>query len=127
MEALYEEQPPPFEMGVVVSKRVFDQIGEGYDCVQVLVDQFRKIGLIVDRVAGLNDEFLKIAAPVEVLGKAAAELRLKKRTQIGVDLQFEWDEADAFIKQSDGSLFSWCERFRCYKHMIYGIVSYTCF
>ncbi|KAJ0890889.1 putative anoctamin [Helianthus annuus] len=123
MEALYEEQPPPFEMGVVVSKRVFDQIGEGYDCVQVLVDQFRKIGLIVDRVAGLNDEFLKIAAPVEVLGKAAAELRLKKRTQIGVDLQFEWDEADAFIKQSDGSLFSWCERFRCYKHMIYGIVN----
>lgn len=87
---------------------------------------------------------------MEVLGQAAAELHLKKRTHIGetthdnptppfylpiflpssscsfvagVDLQFEWDESEAFIKQSDGSLFSWCERFRCYNHMIYGIVS----
>ncbi|KAI7735763.1 hypothetical protein M8C21_000525 [Ambrosia artemisiifolia] len=107
-------------MAVVVPKRVGDQ---GYDCVDLLVNEFHKIGLIVDTVPGLNDEFLKLAAPVEVLGKAAAELRLKKRTQIGVDLQFEWDEADAFVKQSDGSLFSWCERFRCYNHMIYGIVN----
>ncbi|KAI3786154.1 hypothetical protein L1987_45285 [Smallanthus sonchifolius] len=124
MEALKEEQTP-FEMGVVVPKRIVDQIGEGcYDhCVKVVVDEFQKFGLIVDRVPGLNDEFLKLVAPVEILGKAAAELQLKKRTQIGVDLQFEWDEADAFIKQSDGSLFSWCERFRCYNHMIYGIVN----
>ncbi|KAI3727299.1 hypothetical protein L1987_67112 [Smallanthus sonchifolius] len=124
MEALKEEQTP-FEMGVVVPKRIVDQIGEGcYDhCVKVVVDEFQKSGLIVDRVPGLNDEFLKLTAPVEILGKAAAELQLKKRTQIGVDLQFEWDEADAFIKQSDGSLFSWCERFRCYNHIIYGIVN----
>ncbi|XP_076958087.1 anoctamin-like protein At1g73020 [Bidens hawaiensis] len=108
-----------FEMGVVVCKKttVVDQI------VDLLVDQFQNIGLIVDRVAGLNDEFLKLAAPVEVLMKAAAELQLKKRTHIGVDLQFEWDEVDAFIRQSDGSLFCWCERFRCYNHMIYGIVN----
>ncbi|GKD49111.1 hypothetical protein Tco_1278087 [Tanacetum coccineum] len=34
----------------------------------------------------------------------------------GVDLQFEWvqfewAEAEAFIKEAVGSLFSWCERF----------------
>ncbi|KAJ9568403.1 hypothetical protein OSB04_004369 [Centaurea solstitialis] len=124
MEAT-EEVQRTFEIGVVVPKRIRDQVGEGYghDCVEVLVDEFHKVGLIIDRVAGLHDEFIKLAAPVEILGKAAAELRLKKRTHIGVDIQFEWDEADAFIRQADGSFFSWCERFRCYNHMIYGIVN----
>lgn len=41
----------------------------------------------------------------------------------GMDLQFEWEEVDAFVKQPDGSLFSWFERFHCYNHLIYGIVS----
>nr|GEV98845.1 60S ribosomal protein L7a-1 [Tanacetum cinerariifolium] len=63
------------------------------------------------------------SAPVEVIGKAAVELKLKKRTQIGVDLQLEWAEAEAFIEEAVGMLFSWCERFRCYNHMIYGIVN----
>lgn len=40
-----------------------------------------------------------------------------------MDLLFELDEVDAFVRQPDGSLFSWCERFRCYHHLIYGIVS----
>ncbi|PWA62962.1 Anoctamin/TMEM 16 [Artemisia annua] len=125
MEGKNEEERICYEMGVVVPKRIKDQINEGYgyDCVQVLIDEFSKIGFFVDTVIGLHDEFLKLAAPVEVIGKAAVELKLKKRTQIGVDLQFEWDEADAFIKGADGSLFSWCERFRCYNHMIYGIVN----
>ncbi|XP_024970347.1 anoctamin-like protein At1g73020 isoform X6 [Cynara cardunculus var. scolymus] len=120
-----KEVHTPYEMGVVVPKKVSDQIGEGYghDCVEVLVAQFHRVGLIVDRVVGLHDEFLKLLAPVEILGKAAAELQLKKRTHIGVDIQFEWDEAEAFIRQADGSFFSWCERFRCYNHMIYGIVN----
>lgn len=43
----------------------------------------------------------------------------------GMDLQFEWEEVDAFVRQPDGSLFSWCERFRCYRHLIYGIVSHS--
>lgn len=41
----------------------------------------------------------------------------------GVDLQFDWEEVDAFVRQPDGTLFSWCERFRFYRHLIYGIVS----
>lgn len=41
----------------------------------------------------------------------------------GVDLQFHWDEVEAFERQPDGSLFSWFERYCCYRHIIYGIVS----
>ena len=43
----------------------------------------------------------------------------------GMDLQFEWEEVKAFVRQPDGSLFSWCERFHCYQHIIYGIVSHS--
>ncbi|XP_022964136.1 anoctamin-like protein At1g73020 isoform X2 [Cucurbita moschata] len=48
---------------------------------------------------------------------------MKKRTHIGMDLLFELDQVKAFVRQPDGSLFSWCERFRCYHHLIYGIVN----
>ncbi|KAI3761614.1 hypothetical protein L1987_52035 [Smallanthus sonchifolius] len=107
-----------FEMGVVVPKHQID-------CVEVVVDEFHKVGLLVDRVAGLDHQFLKLAAPVEILGKATVDLQMKKKTQIGVDLQFQLNAAEAFTKQIDGSLFSWLERFRCYNHMIYGIVNKT--
>ncbi|CAK9184495.1 unnamed protein product [Ilex paraguariensis] len=117
------EEQTAFEIGFVVPKKAVEQEDEKYDCVEVLVDEFRKAGLIVDRVVGLNDEFIKLAAPLETLGKAAAELQLKKRTHIGVDLQFEWDGAEAFVRQPDGSLFSWCERFHSYQHIINGIVN----
>ncbi|KAF9613655.1 hypothetical protein IFM89_009543 [Coptis chinensis] len=64
----------------------------------------------------------KVAAPLETLGKAIAELQKKKPTYIGMDLQFEWDEVEAFVRQLDGSLFNWCERFCCFTHLLYGIV-----
>ncbi|KAL8098903.1 anoctamin-like protein At1g73020 [Apium graveolens] len=118
-----EEEQTGFEISVVVPKR-FGRLGDDkYDCVEVLVKEFQKVGLIVDRVLGMQYEFIKLAAPVEVLGRAAAELLIKKKTKIGVDVQFEWEEAEAFIRQPDGALFSWCERFRCYHHIIYGIVN----
>lgn len=41
----------------------------------------------------------------------------------GVDLQFHWDEVEAYERQPDGSLFSWFERYCCYRHIIYGVVS----
>lgn len=118
-----EEEQTGFEISVVVPKR-FGRLGdERYDCVEVLVNEFNKVGFIVDRVLGMQYEFIKLAAPVEVLGRAAAELLIKKKTKIGVDVQFEWEEAEAFVRQPDGALFSWCERFRCYHHIIYGIVN----
>ncbi|XVE51980.1 hypothetical protein DITRI_Ditri02bG0083100 [Diplodiscus trichospermus] len=107
-----------YEIAVVVPKRNLRQENEGYDCVEVLVNEFRNVGLVVERVLGLSDEFIKLAAPLETLGKAAAKLQMKKPTPIGIDLQFEWEEIEAFVRQPDGSLFSWCERFQCYCHLI---------
>ncbi|KAF7134902.1 hypothetical protein RHSIM_Rhsim08G0230700 [Rhododendron simsii] len=118
-----EEEQTAFEIGVVVPRRVLEKGDECCGCVEVLVDEFRKVGLVVDRVLGIQEEFIKLAAPVETLGRAAAELQLTKRTHIGMDLPFEWDQAEAFVRQPDGSLFSWCERFHCYRHIIYGVVS----
>ncbi|XP_010540070.1 PREDICTED: anoctamin-like protein At1g73020 [Tarenaya hassleriana] len=115
------------EIAMVVPKRVQREGGgeeeEGGNCVEVLVDELNKRGLAIDRVVGLTDEFLKVAAPRETLGSAAAELQIRKPTRVGIDLPFEMDGAEAFLTQPDGSLFSWFERFRCYQHLIYGIVN----
>ncbi|XVF86771.1 hypothetical protein PTKIN_Ptkin18bG0069600 [Pterospermum kingtungense] len=109
-----------YEIGiaVLVPKKNLKEENEGYDCVEVLVKEFRNVGLVVERVLGLSDEFIKLGAPLETLGKAAAKLQMKKPTHIGIDLQFEWEEVEAFVWQSDGSLFSWCERFECYRYLI---------
>ncbi|KAK4361843.1 hypothetical protein RND71_017084 [Anisodus tanguticus] len=52
-------------------------------------------------------------------------LLISERTILvsGVDLQFHWDEVEAYERQPDGSLFSWFERYCCYRHIIYGIVN----
>lgn len=117
-----EEEQPAFEIAVVVPKRSnVKEEDESSECVEVLVRDFQNVGLLVERVLGVADQFIKLAAPLETLGRAAARLQIKKRTRIGVDLQFEWEEAEAFVRQPDGSLFSWSERFHCYQHLIYGI------
>ncbi|XP_031385503.1 anoctamin-like protein At1g73020 isoform X2 [Punica granatum] len=125
----HKEEEHDFEIGLAVPKRKVHE-GEGggggdggESCVEFLVDEFKKVGFIVERVIGVSDEFIKLAAPLEVLGRAAAELKVKKPTHIGMDLQFDWEEVDAFVRQPDGMLFSWCERFHFYRHLIYGIVN----
>ncbi|KAJ7963140.1 Anoctamin [Quillaja saponaria] len=117
-----EEEETIFEIGAVVPRRNVKEEDEA-DCVQVLIDEFRKVGLIAERVVGVTDEFIKLAAPLETLGRAATELQMRKRTHIGIDLPFQWEEVEAFVRQPAGSLFSWCERFRCYCHLIYGIAN----
>ncbi|XP_051147802.1 anoctamin-like protein At1g73020 [Andrographis paniculata] len=116
-----------FEIAIVLPKwgeiKGGDASDDITDCVEVLVAELRKKGLIVERVLGLQNEFVKLAAPMEILGKAAAELQIRKRTYIGMEFPFQWDEAEAFVRLPDGSLFSWCERFLCYKHLINGIVN----
>ncbi|KAG2379897.1 Anoctamin-like protein [Vigna angularis] len=118
-----ENEERVFEMGVVIPRRVIQEKDESCDCAHVLVKEFEKVGFEVERVIGIADEFIKLAAPLETLGRAAAELQIKKRTHIGMDLLFEVEEVEAFVKQPDGSIFSWCERFQCYCHLIYGIVN----
>ncbi|XP_054784320.1 anoctamin-like protein At1g73020 isoform X3 [Prosopis cineraria] len=118
-----EKEEPVFEIAVVIPRRIVQEKDEGSDCVNVLVQEFRKVGFIVERVHGIAEEFVKLAAPLETLGRAAYELQIKKRTHIGMDLQFQAEDVDAFVRQPDGSIFSWCERFQCYYHLIYGIVN----
>jgi hypothetical protein len=41
-------------------------------------------GLIIEKVDGMNSElFIKVAAPLEVIGHAAEKLMLRKPTHIG--------------------------------------------
>jgi anoctamin-10 len=54
-----EEEQTAFEIGVVVPKRNEEE-NEDFDCVKVLVDEFRKVGLFVERVQGVADEFIKV-------------------------------------------------------------------
>ncbi|XP_010690081.2 anoctamin-like protein At1g73020 [Beta vulgaris subsp. vulgaris] len=125
MNELSEEKQPVFEIALVFSKKEEkDEEYEDYnEVMEVLVDQLKKTGLLVETVPGLAHEFIKLAAPLEALGKAAAELQIRKRTNIGMDLAFDWDQVKAFARQADGSLFSWCERHHCYHHLIHGIVN----
>ncbi|XP_037495449.1 anoctamin-like protein At1g73020 isoform X1 [Jatropha curcas] len=119
----HAEEQAVYEMCVVVPRRSMKEEDEDCDCVEVLVKELKNVGFIIDRALGLTDEFIKLAAPLETLGKAASQLKMKKPTYIGLDLQFEWEEVKAFVRQPDGSLFSWCERFDCYHHLLYGIVN----
>ena len=49
------------EVAIVVPKRVREEEEEG-DCVEVLVSELKKRGMVVDRVVGLADEFLKVSS-----------------------------------------------------------------
>ncbi|KAL6557608.1 hypothetical protein OROMI_017958 [Orobanche minor] len=74
-----EKEGVVFEIAIAVSK--WGQISNvggidvSGDCIQVLVDEVSRKGLNVARVVGLQNEFIKLAASTEVLGKAAAELK----------------------------------------------------
>ncbi|XP_010267055.1 PREDICTED: anoctamin-like protein At1g73020 [Nelumbo nucifera] len=118
-----EEERTGFEVAVVVPKRTVNEGDGSCDCVELLVSEFMNAGLIIERVVGLSDEFIKLAAPLEILGRVASDLQIRKPTHIGMDLPFQWDEVEAFVRQPDGSLFSWCERFHCFHHLVYGIVN----
>nr|VDD63098.1 unnamed protein product [Brassica oleracea] len=122
MNANNGEERIVHEVAMVVPKRTREEEEEG-DYVEVLVTELKKRGMVADRVVGLADEFLKVAAPLETLESAAAELHIRKPTRLGMDLPFEVQGSEAFIQQPDGSLFSWFERFRCYQHLLYGIVN----
>uniref|UniRef100_A0ACD5VIR8 Uncharacterized protein n=1 Tax=Avena sativa TaxID=4498 RepID=A0ACD5VIR8_AVESA len=120
------EDATGFEVGVVVPKLSRAAAAEGgEDCLALLVRELEGAGLLVDRVRGVSAEFIKLSAPIETLGRAAAEMQMKKLTYIGMELQFEWDQVAAFVTQPDGSLFSWRERFTCFRYLIYGIVNKT--
>lgn len=117
------EEATDFEVGIVVPK--LSRAAAGEDCVARLVRELEGAGLLVERVRGVPAEFIKLSAPMGILGRAAAEMQMKKLTYIGMELQFEWEQVAAFVRQPDGSLFSWRERFTCFRYLIYGIVNKT--
>lgn len=120
------EEATGFEVGIVVPKLSrAAAAGAAEDCVARLVRELEGAGLLVERVRGVPAEFIKLAAPMGTLGRAAAEMQMKKLTYIGMELQFEWDQVAAFVRQPDGSLFSWRERYCCFRYLIYGIVNKT--
>ncbi|CAI0462202.1 unnamed protein product [Linum tenue] len=116
-----EEEQPGFEIGLVVRNRILKQEDDNVDCIEVLLKELTHVGFTVVKVRGFTDGFIKLSATLERLGQAAADLQLRKPTYIGIDLPFQWEDVNAFVRQPDGKLFSWCERFRCYQHMLYGI------
>uniref|UniRef100_A0A0E0JN10 Anoctamin transmembrane domain-containing protein n=1 Tax=Oryza punctata TaxID=4537 RepID=A0A0E0JN10_ORYPU len=122
------EEATGFEVGIVVPKQYRGAAagcGEVENCVARLVRELEDVGLLVERVRGVPAEFIKLSAPMGTLGRVAAEMHMKKLTYIGMELQFEWDQVGAFVRQPDGSLFSWRERFACFRHLIYSIVNKT--
>lgn len=56
----HENEEPAFEIGVVIPRRVVQEKDESSDCAHVLVEEFKKVGLIVERVIGIADEFIKV-------------------------------------------------------------------
>ncbi|KAL4194479.1 hypothetical protein AMTRI_Chr05g59500 [Amborella trichopoda] len=115
-----------YEICIVVPKRSFDEDNNGDNLgVARLIKELEKLGLQVECFHGISEVFIKLAARQDIIAKAAAELQIKKPTYIGMDLQFESDQAAAFVRQPDGTLFSWSERFCCYNHLIYAVENKT--
>jgi anoctamin-10 len=114
-------QLPPFEIVIVIDMNAVDKKPEfGEDPVRHLYTALTNVGLIVEKVDGVNSTvFLKVGAPLEVIGHAAEKLRLRKPTNVGLDVVFDWERRDAFSRQPLGdALFSWTERYHCLTTLI---------
>ncbi|VAI76651.1 unnamed protein product [Triticum turgidum subsp. durum] len=63
----------------------FDLAGRvqaGKDSVARLVRELEGTGLLVEPVRGVPTEFIKLSAPMGILGRAASEMQMKKLTYI---------------------------------------------
>lgn len=120
---------PIFEVAVVYVRENIDKkenkLVHLEDALECFATKLKAEGLLLEEVEGISSErFLKIAAPIEVVGHMAEKLQINKPTHIGINAPFEWEEKDAFVRQSeDDSLFSWTERYRCLHNFLYGVVN----
>lgn len=53
-------EEPVFEIGVVIPRRVVQETDKSSDCAYVLIEKFKKVGFVVERVIGIADEFIKV-------------------------------------------------------------------
>ncbi|XP_073391675.1 anoctamin-like protein Os01g0706700 isoform X3 [Physcomitrium patens] len=117
VKSMEMRQTPPFEIAIVIdSKNLESKSHEfGGDVVGHLITELSNAGLIVEKVDGANFlTFLKIGAPVDVIGREASRLKLRKPTNVGLDVVFDWERRDSFVRQPLGdALFSWTERYQC--------------
>jgi len=111
------EERPPFEVAIVIDAQEIEKKAEelGDDPVRELLTALTDAGLVVEREDGANHLiFLKVAAPLEAIGRAAEKLRFRKPTNVGLDVVFDWERRDAFCRQPVGdALFNWTERYQC--------------
>ena len=56
----HENEEPAFEIAVVFPRRIVKEADETCDCVNVLVEEFMKVGLKIERVLGIAEEFIKV-------------------------------------------------------------------
>ncbi|CAM6117478.1 unnamed protein product [Calypogeia fissa] len=83
--------------------------------IEYLKKELEGAGLLVEVADGvLSEVFLKIGAPLEVIGRTAEREQLKKPTDLGLEVVFEWERKESFLQQRvDSALFSWTERYHC--------------
>ncbi|MCO5597813.1 hypothetical protein L7F22_051897 [Adiantum nelumboides] len=117
-----------FEIAIAYEKpKHAQQAGKPQLAVERLLEELRNKGLVLKEVEGLSSQnFAKVGAPLEVLGQMAETLQIRKPTHFGLDVPFEWDERDAFVRQAEHhSLFSWEERHRCLRSLLNQVVNST--
>ncbi|KAL3693097.1 hypothetical protein R1sor_006748 [Riccia sorocarpa] len=120
----------PYEIAIVcVLPKPLDIKSTEYNpqltnAIEYLRAELQSKGLVVELVDGvLTEVFLKIGAPSEVIGRAAEKLQLRKPTEIGLEVVFDWERRHSFIRQPDNSLFSWTERYHCMNFIIQWLTS----
>lgn len=53
-------EEPVFEVAIVVPKKREKECDENRACVEFFAQELKKAGLIVERVCGISDEFIKV-------------------------------------------------------------------
>ncbi|VAH74718.1 unnamed protein product [Triticum turgidum subsp. durum] len=71
-------QAAPNPLGLDLAGRV----QAGKESVARLMRELEGVGLLVERVRGVPAKFIKLSAPMGILGRAAFEMQMKKLTYI---------------------------------------------
>ncbi|KAL2634708.1 hypothetical protein R1flu_006187 [Riccia fluitans] len=118
----------PYEIAIVcVLPKPLDIKSSEYNpqetsAIEYLRTELQSKGLVLELVDGvLTEVFLKIGAPLEVIGRAAERLLLRKPTEVGLEVVFDWERRHSFLRQPDNSLFSWTERYHCLNALVQGL------
>ncbi|XP_024533727.1 anoctamin-like protein Os01g0706700 [Selaginella moellendorffii] len=115
---------PRFEICIAVASSKHSP-GSDDDAVASYIKALKNTGLVVEIEEGLDSiRFIKIAAPIEVVGRTAEKLNIKKSTYLGLEVPFVWEKRDAFVRQAiSNSLFTWTEKYSCMEYLLYSVAN----